>query len=79
MVKSTCCALLVEDLGSVPSTQRVAHNYLYLQFGGIQDFLLTSADTRRAFGKHIYIYIHAGKNTWTYKNQNIFKKQAHFL
>jgi hypothetical protein len=28
VVKSTCCAMHGEDLGSVPSTHMAAHNYL---------------------------------------------------
>lgn len=48
---------LAEDPSVVPSTHMLTHNYLYLQFQGIQHPLLTSLSTRHTHSAHIFRHI----------------------
>lgn len=54
---------LTEDLGSVPTTQRVAHNHLDLQFQSIWHPLLTSVN----IGMHVVHIGTGGQNNPTHK------------
>lgn len=46
---------LPKNSGSIPSTHRMAHNYVLLLCQNIQHSLLTSADTRNSSGVQIYM------------------------
>lgn len=65
VAKNTCSW---EDLDSVPSTHMAAHNYLYLQFQGIQWLLLASIGLRYTLG-----HIHTGRKKHPY---TLKKKEA---
>lgn len=54
MQKLRALAALPEDLGLIPGTHRVAHNYLYLQSQVIQQPILASESTAHTWCIDIY-------------------------
>jgi hypothetical protein len=58
LFRTRTLVVLAEDLGSIPSTHKVAHNHLQLYFQGIQRCLLVSTNGTQTFMQ---------ANTYTHK------------
>ena len=59
-------AVLVEDQGSVPSTHRVAHNWLLVPVPGDPAFSLGSSGTRHVHDARTHTHTHTYSHTLTH-------------